>query len=151
MYEPNNPKVLVNVIISTLNRSTGWRFTASTKYSEVRIHWKCRTNQKQKAADSISPLAALYGILFPRMSRVIGKRVFRYMRTVRVQISLRIRAVWSRPSLLANRIIWYYRLFQWRAFAGWCEFAHFLQARGHIYFRLTQPSYNVIVPKDQNI
>ena len=36
------------------------------------------------------------------------KRVFGHMRTAKAQISLRIRAVWSGPSLSAYRIIGYY-------------------------------------------
>ena len=43
------------------------------------------------------------------------QRVFGHMRTAKAQISLRIRAVWSGPSLSANRIIGYYRMYQWRA------------------------------------
>ena len=57
--------------------------------------------------------------------------VFRPMRTVKAQISLRIRAVWSGPLLSATRIVGYYGMYmyQWRAkarviscaCAGWCE------------------------------
>ena len=49
------------------------------------------------------------------------KFVFGHMRTVKAQISLRIRAVWSGPSLSANRIIGFYRMYQRRF--GW-YFAH---------------------------
>ena len=41
----------------------------------------------------------------PRLDVFIRKRVFRHMRTAKARISLRIRAVWSEPSLSANRII----------------------------------------------
>ena len=34
------------------------------------------------------------------------------MRTAKDQISLRMRAVWSRPSLSAKRIIWYHRMYE---------------------------------------
>ena len=34
------------------------------------------------------------------------------MRTAKAQISLRIRAVWSRPSVSANRIIGYYKMYE---------------------------------------
>ena len=37
------------------------------------------------------------------------------MRTEKAQISLSIRAVWSGPSLSANRIIGHYRMYKWRA------------------------------------
>ena len=45
----------------------------------------------------------------------LRKHVFRHMWTAKAQISLRIRAVWSGPSLSAKRISEYYRMFQWRA------------------------------------
>ena len=38
------------------------------------------------------------------------KTCLAYMRTAKAQISLRIRAVWSGPSLSANRIIGYYKI-----------------------------------------
>ena len=47
------------------------------------------------------------------MVRVLRKRVFRDMRTVKAKIRQRIRAVWSGPSLFANRIIGYYRMYEW--------------------------------------
>ena len=43
------------------------------------------------------------------------KRVYAHMRTVTAQISLRIHAVQSGPSLSANRIMRYYRMYAWRA------------------------------------
>ena len=60
------------------------------------------------------------------------KHVFGHMRTAKAQISLRVRAVWSGPSLSANRFIGYYRMFEWRAkarmtlcaCAGWSESVH---------------------------
>ena len=42
------------------------------------------------------------------------KRVFGHMRTVKAQISLRIRADWSGPSLSANKIIRYYKMYECR-------------------------------------
>ena len=70
------------------------------------------------------------------------------MRTEKAQIRLRIRAVWSGPSLSADRIIGYYRMFQWRANAwmrpcactGWCESAHFAHVRRRL-FRLSPPIF----------
>ena len=41
-----------------------------------------------------------------------AKTVLGHMRTAKSQISLRIRAVWSGPSLSANRIIGHYRMYQ---------------------------------------
>ena len=38
-----------------------------------------------------------------------------YMRTAKAQISQRIHAIWSGPSLSADRIIGYYRMYEWRA------------------------------------
>ena len=43
------------------------------------------------------------------------KRVFGHVRTAKAQISLRISAVWSGPSLSANWIIGYYTMYKWRA------------------------------------
>ena len=51
------------------------------------------------------------------------------MRTAKAQIRLRISAVWSVPSLSANRTTRYYRMYEWRskarmilcACAGWSE------------------------------
>ena len=66
------------------------------------------------------------------MGNAMRKHVFGHVRITNAQISLRIRAVWSGPSLSANRIIGYYRMLQWRAnvwmilcaCAGWSESAH---------------------------
>ena len=41
--------------------------------------------------------------------------VFGDMQTAKAQIILRFRAVWSGPSLSANRIIGYYRMYEWSA------------------------------------
>ena len=76
------------------------------------------------------------------------KRAFGHMRTAKAQISLRIRAVWSGPSLSANRIIGHYRMYQLRANArmrlcacvGWiwicafcaCSKIHFLLGAAHL-------------------
>ena len=74
-----------------------------------------------------SDLSGLWQILFDRVTFhfiffVIfldgprnAKRVFGHMWTAKAQISLRIRAVWSGPSLSAYRIIGYYRINEWRA------------------------------------
>ena len=48
------------------------------------------------------------------MLRALRKRVFGHMRTVNAKISLRIRAVWSEPSLSASRILGYKRMCQWK-------------------------------------
>ena len=59
------------------------------------------------------------------------------MRTAKAQISLRMRAVWSRPSLSAYRITGYYIMYECRtkgwmmlcACARWSESAHFAHFR----------------------
>ena len=74
------------------------------------------------------------------------KHVFGYMRTVKALIRLRIRAVWSRPSLSANRIIGYYRMYGWSAkariilcaCAWWSESLHFVRARMHFLLDAVQ-------------
>ena len=56
-----------------------------------------------------------------------------HMQTAKAQISLRICAVWSEHSLSDNRILRYYRIYEWGAMArmilcacaGWSESAHF--------------------------
>ena len=61
--------------------------------------------------------------------RTMPKSIFGFERTAKAQISLRIRAVWSGPSLSANIIIWYYRIYEWKtkarmifcACAGWSK------------------------------
>ena len=49
------------------------------------------------------------------MGLALRKRVSGHRRTVKAQISLRTCAVWSGPSLSANRIIGYYKMYEWRA------------------------------------
>ena len=46
------------------------------------------------------------------------KRVFGHIWTAKAQLSLRICAVWSGPSLTINRIIGYHKMFQWKI-PGW--------------------------------
>ena len=73
--------------------------------------------------------------------RTMRKRVFGHMRTAKTQISLRIRAVWSGPSLSANGIIGYYRMYECRAkarillcaCAGWSEYAHFAHIQSYVF------------------
>ena len=80
------------------------------------------------------------GLIFD-MGRAMRKRVFRYMQTAKTQISLRIRAVWSGPSLSAYRIIGHYRMNQLRAkarmrlqaCAGWILSVHFAHVRRHLF------------------
>ena len=69
------------------------------------------------------------------------KHVFRHMLTAKAQISLCIHAVWSGPSLSTDRIIGYYRMFQWRGnaqmricvCAGWYRSLHFEQTLRHFF------------------
>ena len=68
------------------------------------------------------------------------------MRAAKAQISLRVRAVWSRPSLSANRITGYYEMYElWAkaqsilcACTGWSETATFASKA---LFRLTPAIY----------
>ena len=87
------------------------------------------------------------------MGRAMRKRAFGHMRTAKAQISLRIRAVWSGSSLSANRIISYYRMYEWRAntkmilfaCAGWSESLYFANDRRH-YFAWRGPYKTVQLP-----
>ena len=75
------------------------------------------------------------------MGSTTRTRVFRFMRRAKVQISLRIHAVWSRPSMSANRIIGYYRMYEWTAKVrmihcaceGWSESARFAHVWKHFF------------------
>ena len=49
-----------------------------------------------------------------QMGHIRRARVCKHMRTVKDQIRLRIRAVWSGPLLFADRIIGYYRKYEWK-------------------------------------
>ena len=77
----------------------------------------------------------------PHIGRTMRKYVFEYRRTARALIRLRIRAVWSRPSLSANRIIRHCRMWKWRANArirlcagaGWSESAHCVRVWKHVF------------------
>ena len=65
------------------------------------------------------------------------KLVFGHMRTAKAHINQRIHAVSSGPSLFANRITWYCRMYKLRpktqtilyACAEWSESAHFAHVR----------------------
>ena len=69
------------------------------------------------------------------------KRIFGHMRTANAQISLRIRAVWSGPSMSANRIIGYHKMCEWKiqvrmvfcVCAGWSESVHFAHIRWYLF------------------
>ena len=74
-----------------------------------------------------------------------------HMRTAKDQINPRIHAVWSGPSLSANKqIIGYYRIYEWRAKArmrlcacvGWIWICAFY-ASSKKHFRLTRPNYKL--------
>ena len=74
-------------------------------------------------------------------SRAMRKCDFGHMRTGMAQFSLRIRAVWSWPSVFANRTTDYYRMYEWRAkatmilcgCAGLSESAHFTHVGGRCF------------------
>ena len=65
-----------------------------------------------------------------------------------IQLSTDVQ-VWSGPSLLINRIIGYYRMFQWRAnvrmrlgaCAGWSEYMHFVHVWRPFFFCLMWTIY----------
>ena len=75
------------------------------------------------------------------------KHVFGHMRTAKAQISLRIRAGWSGPSLSTNTIIGYYRMYEWRvksqviycACSRWSEYA--LGACSKALLHLIRPNF----------
>ena len=75
------------------------------------------------------------------IGRAMRKCDFGHMRTAKAQVSLRIRAGSSGPSLSANKIIGYYRMYEWRvkarmilcACAELSYLAHFAQVRRHIF------------------
>ena len=75
------------------------------------------------------------------MGLTMRKRVPGPMRTAGTHISLCMCAVLPGPSLSANRIIGYYRMYEWRAKARMilsecarlCESAHFAHARRHLF------------------
>ena len=75
------------------------------------------------------------------IGRAMRKWVCGHMRTAKAQISLRIRAGSSGPSLSANKIIRYYRMYEWRvkarmilcACAELSYLAHYAQVRRHIF------------------
>ena len=48
------------------------------------------------------------------MDCVMQKRVFEHMQKANAHIHMRMRTVWPVPSLSANRIIGYYRLYDWK-------------------------------------
>ena len=64
------------------------------------------------------------------------------MQTAKAQLGLYIYAVWSGPSLSANRMVRYYRRYECRAkaqmilcaCAGWSESSHFVHVQKHFLF-----------------
>ena len=77
------------------------------------------------------------------MGHTKRKHVFGHILTANAQISLCIWAVWSGPTLSANRIIGYYRIYEevWiilSTCAGWSESAQFAHVWRN-FFRLTRP------------
>ena len=79
--------------------------------------------------------------MFSAETTVYGPRHTRHMRRAKAQISLRVRAVWSRPSLSIYRISGYYRIYRWRAEAwmilyawtGLSDSVHFAHVRMHVF------------------
>ena len=75
------------------------------------------------------------------LGRVLRKRVHGHMRTAKAQISLCIFKVWSRHPLSANKIIVYYRIYEWKTCAGWFESASFAHVEGT--FSLDATHWNI--------
>ena len=80
------------------------------------------------------------------------KLVYGHMRTATAQIKLHTRAVWSGPSLSANSITGYYRMYQWRPktpnetlrMLRMFQSAPFAHVRRHV-FAWRGPSYEFAV------
>ena len=76
-----------------------------------------------------------------------------HMWTAKVLISLSIHVVWSAHSLSPNRIIGYYRMYDWRAKVqmrlctcpGWSEYVHFVHVWRHIFARHSPIITRVII------
>ena len=94
-----------------------------------------------KSVGSQIPLTMSNWHRLHQLDHAMQKCVSWHMRTANAQISLCIHTVWSRPSLPANRIIGYQRMFQWRgkgrmrlcAWAEKCEFAHVAHVRRQFF------------------
>ena len=84
-------------------------------------------------------------------SRAMRRRVLRHMQTAKAQISMRIHAAWSGPSLSANRVIRHCRMLQQRTNAlmwlevraDWYKSLHFWLAGRH-FFRLTRSIWSTL-------
>ena len=129
-----------------------WVFTVCLSSSNFQPHhqvvkFTCSYFRARMVGCSVKPIFRINRVNY-YVCRALRKHVFGHMRTAKAQISLRIRAVWSGPSLSANRLIRYYRMYERRAkarmilcaCAGWSEFAHILQIRRHC-FCLTHTIY----------
>ena len=106
-----------HLTILTLYHGTGWRLTAPKQH--------------------LQPNDSCFNY---KIGCAMRKLVFGHMRIAEAQISLRIRAFWSGPSLSTNITAGYHRMLQQRAnasmilctCAGWCQSAHFAHALRHI-------------------
>ena len=110
---------------------------------------------------SISANKSMFTTSLRHFGRAMRKRVFGHMRIAKAQISLRIHAVQSGPSLSANRIIGYYLIYKWRAktrecaCAGWSKSAdvqrHFLVWRGLLIVYTDKYTYEGVSINNQPI
>ena len=75
--------------------------------ADLSLHWK---HMSEGTALNVAFFMILSRNPCRHLGRALQKRVSRHMRTSKVQIRLRVRAVWSGPSLSANRIIGYCRM-----------------------------------------
>ena len=94
-----------------------------------------------RSKDSMDLWAGLFVVLcmFDDVGCTMLQSIIRHMRTGKAQISLRICAVWSGPSLPDNRIIGFSRKYEWRAKArmilcacSWSESVHFAHVERYI-------------------
>ena len=108
-------------ILIRLRECPGWSESSLGVYVRMFVFWSCGSQCYVGSA--------------------MRKRVFGHMRTAKAQISLRMRAAWSGPSLFANRLTRYLRMYEWRAkvrmtlcaCTGWSESAHFEHDRRHFF------------------
>ena len=69
----------------------------------------------RSAANSLIWSGSLYSSIYSVIWVALCEYVFGHLRKAKVQISLRMRAVWSGHSLFANKITGYYSVYEWTA------------------------------------
>ena len=140
-FYPKNSGIALSYFSSNFNKIITLPVDVSVIIVEECTHcrpWSDAAFCVTKSPKSVDTICLCLFVRTLGMGRTMRKCVFRHMRTVKAQISLRIRAVWSGPSLSAYRIIGHYRMYQWRAnirmrlrMRGMN--VHFTHARRHIF------------------